>query len=276
MTKRKRGVKKYKRNGFVDKSYSSAILSTVWMKSEEAMGYQVLCLSGAGLSAESGIRTFRDSGGLWEEFDIMEVCSAEGFRRDRQKVLEFYDRRRADLADKVPNCAHEEIARIKKAYPHEIAVVTQNVDDLLERAGCPEVIHLHGTLRDLRCEDCNTVWDIGYESIRGKRCPRCASAQVRHNVVMFHEEAPAYRLLYRLIDETRDGLFVAIGTSGQVIDVAGIACCFTYSILNNLHPNTAIDPFFSLVFHEKATTAVPKIMTYVARYMETGRLLCGE
>ena len=103
---------------------------------------KVLILSGAGLSAESGLRTFRDSDGLWEEYDIMEVCSARGFRANRQKVLDFYDKRRAQLAECEPNEAHRMIARIKAKYPEQIAVLTQNVDDLLERAGCQKVVHL--------------------------------------------------------------------------------------------------------------------------------------
>ena len=110
---------------------------------------KVLILSGAGLSAESGLRTFRDSDGLWEEYDIEEVCSARGFRANRQKVLDFYDKRRAQLAECEPNEAHRMIARIKAKYPEQIAVLTQNVDDLLERAGCADVVHLHGFLPEI-------------------------------------------------------------------------------------------------------------------------------
>lgn len=241
-------------------------------KGARRMSRRVLLLSGAGLSAESGIRTFRDSGGLWEEFDIMEVCSAEGFRRDRRKVLDFYDRRRADLADKEPNGAHEAIADLKRRFPDDIAVVTQNVDDLLERAGCPEVIHLHGTLRDLRCEKCEHVWDIGYDSIKGKCCPACGTDRVRHHVVMFHEPAPTYQTLYELITETRDGLFVAIGTSGQVIDVGGIARYYRFSVLNNLHPEPMIDPFFTITLHKPATQAAPQIFAFIERFLATGAL----
>lgn len=239
------------------------------------MPRRVVFLSGAGLSAESGIRTFRDSGGLWEEFNIMEVCSAEGFRKDRRKVLDFYDRRRADLADKRPNTAHAMIADLKKRFPDDIAVVTQNVDDLLERAGCPDVIHLHGTLRDLRCEECTTVWDIGYEGIAGKRCPACSSDRVRHNIVMFHEEAPGYQTLYDLIGETRGKLLVVIGTSGQVLDVGGMARYYGCSVLNNLHPEPMIDSHFTKVFNEAATSAAPKIAMLVEEYLTTGKL-CEE
>ena len=234
------------------------------------MPRRVVFLSGAGLSAESGIRTFRDSGGLWEEFNIMEVCSAEGFRKDRRKVLDFYDRRRADLADKKPNAAHAMIADLKKRFPDDIAVVTQNVDDLLERAGCPDVIHLHGTLRDLRCEECAAVWDIGYESISEKKCPSCSSDRVRHNVVMFHEEAPGYQTLYDLVGETRNGLLVVVGTSGQVVDVGGMARYYRHSILNNLHPEPMMDTFFTLTLHEKASVAAPRIAELVERFLVSG------
>ena len=111
---------------------------------------KVTILSGAGLSAESGIRTFRDSGGLWEEHDVMEVCSVEGWAADREKVTEFYNARRIELAEKEPNAAHRMIARLEREYPGRVWNLTQNVDDLLEKAGCREVVHLHGTLTDLR------------------------------------------------------------------------------------------------------------------------------
>ncbi len=230
----------------------------------------VLILSGAGLSAESGIRTFRNSNGLWNEFNIMEVCSAEGFRKDREKVLDFYDMRRSDIKDKVPNAAHFMIAELKKSFPEEIHVLTQNVDDLLEKAGCPDVVHLHGTLCDLRCENCFNIWNIKYESIKGKKCPECKSSNIRHNVVMFHEPAPAYQTLYKTIEKTSSGLFVAIGTSGYVIDAGGIASCFNFSILNNRDPEPSMDNMFLKVFHEKATSAAPKIKEIVVKFINSG------
>lgn len=231
---------------------------------------KVLILSGAGLSAESGIRTFRDSNGLWEEFDIMEVCSAQGFAKDRQKVLNFYDHRRADIAEKKPNEAHIMIADLKKKYSKNVHVLTQNVDDLLEKSGCPNVIHLHGTLRDLRCENCGNIWDIGYDSIKGKTCPKCGNSNPRHNVVMFHEPAPAYETLYEKIGECRNGLFIAIGTSGQVLDVGGIADLFKLSILNNRDPEPIMDRSFTKVFHELATTAAPKIAELAEEFITSG------
>ncbi len=107
---------------------------------------KVYMLSGAGLSTESGIRIFRDSDGLWEEFNIEEVCSVQGWMRDRQKVSDFYDTRRADLASKEANYAHKALAELKSRYANEITILTQNVDDMLARAACKDVIHLHGTL----------------------------------------------------------------------------------------------------------------------------------
>ena len=217
----------------------------------------ILFISGAGLSAQSGIRTFRDSDGLWEEYDVMEVCSTEGFAKDRQKVLDFYDARRHDLADKLPNEAHFMMARLKACYGDEIAMLTQNVDDLLERAGCKDVVHLHGTLTELRCEVCGTVFPIGYASQKGVACPTCKSTHIRHNVVMFGEAAPMYEILNYEANHAK--LLVCVGTSGQVINIAWIAQWYEYSILNNLDPDPAIDSFFKICYHEKATDAAAKI-----------------
>lgn len=225
---------------------------------------KVLILSGAGISAESGIRTFRDADGLWEEYDVMEVCSVEGFERNPKLVADFYDARRRDLHDKLPNAAHEMIARLKQHYPDQIEVLTQNVDDLFERAGCPEVIHLHGTLTELRCEECGAVFEIGYESQEGVTCPSCEGDNIRHNVVMFGEEAPMYAELQRAVEEC--DLFVVIGSSAQVINAAWIAQWFEYSILNNLESDDMLDPFFKTLYIEKATTAAPKIEADIERF----------
>lgn len=225
----------------------------------------ILFISGAGLSAESGIRTFRDTDGLWEEYDVMEVCSTQGFLDDRQKVLDFYDARRHDLKDKEPNEAHFMMARLKEHYGDEVAILTQNVDDLLERAGCTDVVHLHGTLTDLRCEACEEVFPIGYASQKGVACPVCGSVHVRHNVVMFGEAAPMYEVLNREANEAK--LLVCVGTSGQVINVAWIAQWYEHSILNNLDPDPALDSFFKICYHEKATEAAGKIEHYCQEFM---------
>jgi NAD-dependent deacetylase len=228
---------------------------------------KVLILSGAGISAESGIRTFREADGLWEEYDVMEVCSVEGFERNPKLVADFYDARRRDLESRVPNAAHEMVARLKAKYPHQIDVLTQNVDDLFERAGCDEVIHLHGTLTQLRCEDCGRVFTIGYDSQEGTVCPGCESDRIRHNVVMFGEAAPMYEQLQLSIDEC--DMFVVIGTSGYVINVAWYAQWFEYSILNNLDPDEMLDSHFKTLYIEKATTAASKIEADIEAFLES-------
>jgi NAD-dependent deacetylase len=225
---------------------------------------KVLIFSGAGISAQSGIRTFRDANGLWEEYDVKDVCSVEGFRRNPQLVNGFYDARRADLADKIPNAAHEMVTRVKHKYGNRIEVLTQNVDDLFEKAGCGGVVHLHGTLTQLRCLDCGCVFDIGYETQEGVVCPECESDLIRHNVVMFGESAPMYQKLQDAIDDC--DYLVVIGTSGEVIGIHHYAGHFEESILNNLDADVFFDSFFSTVYTEKATSAAPKIEADIERF----------
>lgn len=226
---------------------------------------RVLIFTGAGISAESGIRTFRDANGLWEEYNVEDVCSIEGYRRDPDLVNGFYDARRNDLRDKVPNAAHEMVARLKSKYPDQIDVLTQNVDDLFERAGCPDVIHLHGTLTQCRCEDCGQVFAIGYNSQAGVVCPLCESDLIRHNVVMFGESAPMYEKLHESINNC--DLLVVIGTSGQVINIGFYAGYFEKSILNNLDADDYFDSFFTTVYHDKATVAAPLIELEIEEFL---------
>ena len=207
----------------------------------------IMILSGAGLSAESGIKTFRDHDGLWESYDVMQVCSTQGWEADRELVTQFYNARRRDLENKTPNRAHITLAALEKKYPDKIYNLTQNVDNLLEKAGCKEVIHLHGTLTDLRCEACGHVWDVAYATQNEyDTCPSCESDSIRHNVVMFGEPAPAYSRIYEAIQNCQ--LLIAIGTSGQVIDVVPIASEFRHSILINPKREEHISSFGS---HDK-------------------------
>lgn len=226
---------------------------------------KVYIVSGAGLSAESGIRTFRDTNGLWEEYRVEDVCSTDGFRRDRQLVLDFYDARRADIEEKEPNYAHKRLAELKNNYPNNIVMLTQNVDDMLERAGCQEVIHLHGTLTNLRCEECGEVFHIGYRSQEGAICPACDSYDIRHNVVMFGEAAPAYAHLSKLYSEA--DMVVVIGTSGQVIDTAYMAQQIQHSILNNLDVDHYHDRAFKEKLYVPATEAADEIYTRVEAFL---------
>lgn len=176
-------------------------------------------LSGAGLSADSGIPTFRD-GGFWDEVAIDEVATHEAWLRDPQKVIAFFDARRQELARYRPNAMHRFLATL----PNSIHL-TQNVDDLCERAG-DTPIHLHGKLTEVRCEACKEIFDIGYTP-QPNKCHFCGSHELRPNVILFGEMAPNYRHLYT----TQADIFIAIGTSGAVIDIADIAQSYPKSIL---------------------------------------------
>jgi len=232
----------------------------------------ILILSGAGLSAESGIRTFRDHDGLWENYDVMQVCSTQGWKNDRELVTQFYNTRRKDLEDKEPNKAHLAIAALEKRYPGKIYNLTQNVDNLLEKAGCEQVIHLHGTLTDLRCEECGHVWDVAYTSQNEHdTCPVCESDLIRHNVVMFGEAVPAYAHIYEAVENSK--LLIAIGTSGQVIDVVPIASAIKHSILVNPKReehitsfgsgDTYIDQYFEYFIQKNAGDAMDEVMKLI-------------
>ena len=225
---------------------------------------KVVILSGAGISAESGISTFRESGGLWDEYDVSVVCNYDSLEKNEDITIEFYDKRRAELESKKPNHAHKVITQLKQKFPDELAVITQNVDNLFEKAGMKnnDVLHLHGFMTEVRCQksSCEKVYDIGYKaqkSFHKGLCPACAS-KLRPNIVFFGEMAPMYeRLNYEMQDCE---LFVVIGTSGNVIALNTMATFCERSILNNLEPSSAIDEgSFSKVIYEKASSAIASI-----------------
>ena len=230
----------------------------------------VMIFSGAGLSAESGLRTFRDNCGLWEEYNVMEVCSAEGFAKDRQKVLDFYDKRRMQLDKVSPNAAHKMIAELKAKYDEKIVVITQNVDDLLERVGCNNVIHLHGFLPEVYCELCGDITYLGYKALKNIKCEKCGTDTIRHNIVMFGEYAPYYARLDSELLALRNscGMLVCIGTSGEVINVAQFTQYASKSVLNNLE-ETWFNEYFDICLMEPATSAAPKIYDIVTNFIES-------
>jgi NAD-dependent deacetylase len=179
---------------------------------------KIIALTGAGISAPSGLRTFRDADGLWENHRVEEVATPEGFARDPELVLRFYNERRAQLAVVKPNAAHLALAAWERV--HQVVVITQNVDDLHERAGSTRIIHLHGELTKARStRDPSHVVDIGYAPlVLDDRCPR--GAQLRPHIVWFGEAVPA-------MDEAEAemagaDLVVVIGTSLQVYPAAGL------------------------------------------------------
>lgn len=208
-------------------------------------GPRIVVLTGAGISAESGVPTFRDSGGLWEDHRIEDVATPEGFERDPDTVLRFYDARRRAVAAVEPNAAHRALARLESALGDRLLVVTQNVDDLHERAGSRLVVHMHGELRRALCPACGArpSWD---GDLRDRpACPVCGQRTLRPDVVWFGE------LPYEL-DRIENAVvacdvFVSIGTSGAVYPAAGyiaLAAAFgARTVELNLEPSDAVIPF---------------------------------
>lgn len=179
---------------------------------------KIVVLSGAGVSAESGIRTFRDSNGLWEEYKVEDVASIEGWYRNKELVLEFYNQRRRALKDTEPNQAHKIIAELEERY--KVCVVTQNVDNLHERAGSTNIIHLHGELTKARSTKNEDKWyDIGYNDIKlGDKAPD--GGQMRPFIVWFGESVPKLSDAAKEV-QTAD-ILIIIGTSLNVYPAAGL------------------------------------------------------
>jgi NAD-dependent deacetylase len=179
---------------------------------------KIVVLSGAGVSAESGLRTFREMGGLWEEHDVYQVASPEGWHLDRALVLKFYNDRRKQLLEASPNRGHFGLVELEREF--EVVIVTQNVDDLHERAGSSHVLHLHGELRKSRSTiDPGLVYDIeGWKLEEGDLCER--GSQLRPHVVWFGEPVPAIEDAIREVSEA--DIFVIIGTSLNVYPAAGL------------------------------------------------------
>ncbi len=179
---------------------------------------KLVALTGAGISAESGISTFRDSGGLWEGVDVMDVASHEGWRKDPGRVLAFYNERRRQLKSVDPNAAHHALQRLEISY--DVTVVTQNVDNLHERAGSTRVLHLHGELTKARPEgDDEMVFDIGYSDIEPGDTDE-NGRQLRPHIVWFGEMVPMMETVVPIVMQC--DIFIVIGTSLAVYPAAGL------------------------------------------------------
>jgi NAD-dependent deacetylase len=181
---------------------------------------RIVILTGAGVSAESGVPTFRGPDGLWEGHRVEDVATPEAFRRDRRLVQTFYDQRRAALGRVEPNAAHRALARLDAEWPGELLLVTQNVDDLHERAGSRRLIHMHGELKSAWCLACDTRHPWEGALLDWPPCPACGAAgQLRPDIVWFGEMPYAMARIERAVMAC--DLFVSIGTSGNVYPAAG-------------------------------------------------------
>jgi NAD-dependent deacetylase len=180
---------------------------------------QIVVLTGAGISAESGVPTFRDADGLWEGHRVEDVATPEGFERDRATVQRFYDERRAALAAVEPNAAHRALAELEDTLGTGLLVVTQNIDDLHERAGSRNVVHMHGELLKALCRSCGATFPWSGTLLDEPACPGCGLHELRPDVVWFGEVPYEMDRIADALSEA--SIFVSIGTSGAVYPAAG-------------------------------------------------------
>jgi NAD-dependent deacetylase len=218
---------------------------------------KIVILTGAGLSAESGLGTFRDEGGLWAQHRIEDVATPEGFARNPQLVVDFYNARRAQAEQASPNAAHDALARLQRDFDGEVVIVTQNVDGLHEKAGST-VLHMHGALNSALCTRCDHRWQAPLEMSLDDKCPGCGAPNTRPDIVWFGE------IPYHM-DEIAQHLancthFVSIGTSGQVYPAAGFVQEALYARAHTVELNlneTEISSAFAEHHIGKASKIVP-------------------
>ncbi len=179
----------------------------------------ILILTGAGISAESGLGTFRDAGGLWEQYPLEQVATPAGFAADPVLVHDFYNARRANCRAAEPNAAHLALARLEREYGSDVRIVTQNVDDLHEQAGSRNVWHMHGELAQAKCHICGHRWPAPTVMQTSDPCPSCGKPATRPDVVWFGEMPYFMAEIWDQLTEA--DLFVSIGTSGSVYPAAG-------------------------------------------------------
>ena len=220
---------------------------------------RIVVLTGAGISAESGVPTFRDADGLWEGHHVDEVATPEGFAADPRLVHAFYDARRQAVAAVEPNPAHKALARLEQFFGDHLTLVTQNIDDLHERAGSQNVIHMHGELRSALCIVCGGRIEWTGPMSNDPACPGCGEAGLRPDVVWFGEVPYYMEAIADALDHA--DLFVSIGTSGAVYPAAGFV---QHALIRgartlelNLEPSEG-DAFFHQARHGKAGDLVPR------------------
>jgi len=180
---------------------------------------KITILTGAGISAESGLETFRAADGLWAQHRVEDVATPEGFERDPKLVVDFYNARRKQASEVSPNAAHKALARLQQMYAGQVVIVTQNVDDLHEQGGATGVIHMHGALKSALCAACGNRWAAPIVMAHGDACPVCTRPSARPDIVWFGEMPYQMDEIFDHLMET--DIFAAIGTSGNVYPAAG-------------------------------------------------------
>lgn len=237
--------------------------SKAWGESMEHLKPEdsIVILTGAGISKESGLDTFRDAGGVWSCFRLEDVATPEGFARDPGQVHQFYNDRRRGLADPavVPNPAHEALVRLEQTWPGDVLLVTQNIDDLHGRAGSRNLIHMHGELLKVRCGKCQTIIEHREDLTLEDACAACGiTGRMRPHVVWFGEMPLEMERIFEALQ--RCGLFMSVGTSGNVYPAAGFVqqAYFggAHTVELNLEPSSGATLFHDCR-HGPATQVVP-------------------
>lgn len=236
----------------------------------------IVVLTGAGISAESGIPVFRSETGLWEQERIEDVCVPAALERNPKKVHDFYSKMRASLKTRAPNPAHLALTRLQREWPQltggKVSIVTQNIDDLHEKAESQDVIHMHGYLRSMKCRRCDKSWPWEEDSHPEDTCPVCGSRGTTRPDIVFFEEMP-YEMdrIGALLSECT--LFMSIGTSGVVYPAAGFcqyagragALCVEFNLTGS-----ATKSSFDYGLYGKASETVP---AFVEHLLKTGQAL---
>ncbi|MEX3009273.1 NAD-dependent deacylase [Hoeflea sp. TYP-13] len=220
---------------------------------------RIVILTGAGLSAESGLSTFRDKDGIWSKYRIEDVATPEAFARNPEMVLDFYNTRRSGAHDVRPNAAHEALARLEAEHPGSVMTVTQNIDPLHERAGTMNLIHMHGEILKALCAHCGARTAVEENLTVDLACSRCGnSGGMRPDVVWFGEMPYQMERIYAALGKC--DLFLSIGTSGNVYPAAGFVAeagaAGAHTVELNLEPSEGISMFDEAI-HGKATEVVP-------------------
>ncbi len=225
----------------------------------------LVVLTGAGISAESGIKTFRAADGLWEEHPIEEVATPEAFAADPDKVHRFYNARRNELGKVLPNPAHHALGELEKELGDKMLIITQNIDDLHERGGSQRVIHMHGELYKMKCNSCAGKFDCKQDMDTKNNCPGCGRAGgLRPDIVWFGEMPYQMERIEQALRGRGGKIFLAIGTSGSVFPAAGFVlqaraagalCCEV-----NTEPSAMRD-YFHLAYEGEAGKEVQKFVT---------------
>lgn len=236
----------------------------------------IVILTGAGISKESGLDTFRCAGGIWSKVRLEDVATPEGFRRDPELVQSFYNDRRRQLAEPqvLPNPAHLALARLEREWPGQVLVVTQNIDDLHERAGSTRLIHMHGELQKVRCLRCEAVVPWRQDVEAASQCPACGRPGTLRPDVVWFGEIP---LEMDRISDALDGcaLFISIGTSGHVYPAAGFVAAvrqrgLAHTAELNLDPSEGAS-LFQETRYGPASDTVPAFIDELLAYLPPSR-----